>query len=197
MDSLEKEVLSRGFKAVAGVDEAGRGPLAGPVVASAVVYSPRLSGLGIKDSKKLGAERRESLASLIYMNSPCVAVGVVWPEEIDKINIHKASLLAMERAVKTLATKPAYLIVDGRFTIPGLEMEQQAVVGGDSKSVTAASASIIAKTTRDSVMLAYHSIFPEYNFIKNKGYPTKEHVLALRQRGPTPIHRKTFNFDGK
>jgi ribonuclease HII len=194
MDSYEKDALARGCRPVAGVDEAGRGPLAGPVVAAAVIFSPSLLRLGIKDSKKLSPSRRNLTALDIYREAPSVGVGVVWPEEVDCINIHRASLKAMEKAVMALSPEPGLLLVDGPFPVDALKIPQRPVVSGDSKSVTVAAASIVAKTTRDRIMAAYHPLYPHYNFIKNKGYGTPEHLTILRACGPCPIHRKSFSF---
>jgi ribonuclease HII len=194
MDSYEKEALRRGFSLVAGVDEAGRGPLAGPVVAAAVIFSPALLHLEIKDSKKLSPSRRNSKALDIYRQAPCVGVGVVWPEEVDSINIHRATLKAMEKAVKALSLTPELLLIDGLFPVDTLKIPQRPIISGDSKSVTIAAASIVAKTTRDRIMAAYHNLYPHYNFVKNKGYGTHEHRSILRTNGPCPIHRKSFSL---
>lgn len=194
MDSFEKDALSRGFRTVAGIDEVGRGPLAGPVVAAAVVFTPALMGMGIKDSKKLTPKKRETLALDIYMTAPAVGVGVVWPEEVDAVNIHRATLKAMAIAAEALPAPPDHLLIDGIFTVDTLAIPQTPVKSGDSRSVAIAAASIIAKTTRDSIMVAYHSLYPCYNFLKNKGYGTREHLSALHSSGPSPIHRKSFNY---
>lgn len=194
MDSYEKDVLSKGFRTVAGIDEAGRGPLAGPVVAAAVIFTPELMGRGIKDSKKLTPKKREALALEIYLAAPAVGVGVVWPEEVDAVNIHRATLKAMAKAVEALPAPPDHLLIDGIFSVDTLEIPQTPVKSGDSKSVAIAAASIIAKTTRDSIMAAYHPLYPCYNFMKNKGYGTREHISALHSSGPCPIHRKSFSY---
>jgi len=191
MDSFEKEARGAGFRLVAGVDEAGRGPLAGPVVAAAVIFETPPVGLGIRDSKALSASRRESLVLEIYNTAVAVGVGVVWPGEIDRVNIHNASLRAMSGAVRVLDPEPDFLLVDGRFGIDS-ELSQRAVVSGDSLSVSIAAASIIAKTTRDNIMRAYHVLYGEYGFSANKGYPTAGHCCALRKAGPSPVHRTTF-----
>lgn len=192
MDLHEKEAYSNGFKTIAGVDEAGRGPLAGPVVAAAVVlpYPPPMD-IGFKDSKALTKKARETLVIEVFRTARAVGVGIVWPNEIDVINIHKASLKAMERAVAKLIIRPEMLLIDGSFPINTF-IEQRPIVSGDALSVSIAAASIVAKTTRDSIMGAYHSIFPHYNFAANKGYGTKDHMAAIDEHGPTPIHRKTF-----
>ncbi len=191
MDSFEKDVLARGFNLVAGVDEAGRGPLAGPVVAAAVIFSYLPQGLGIRDSKKLSPARRTALVFDIYSKAASVGVGIAWPAEIDSLNIHRASLLAMERAVASLVIAPDFILVDGKFPT-SLETPQLPVISGDSLSVSIAAASIIAKTTRDRLMVAYDRLYPGYGFAGHKGYPTKDHYAALEKLGPLPIHRRSF-----
>ena len=188
----EKDAHSKGFKTVAGVDEAGRGPLAGPVVAAAVVFPfPPPLDLGIKDSKALTSGAREKILLDIYRTATSVGVGIVWPVEIDRINILKASLKAMELAIERLSVKPDMILVDGNFPI-NTDTPQRPIISGDALSVSIAAASIVAKTARDTIMESYHRLYPHYNFISNKGYPTKEHLSALNAHGPTPIHRKTF-----
>lgn len=192
MDSFEKEAHAKGFKIIAGVDEAGRGPLAGPVVASAVILPfPPPIDIGFKDSKALTEKARVSLVRDVFRTARAVGIGVVWPAEIDLLNIHKASLRAMERAVGKLGIQPEMLLIDGSFKI-NTYIDQKTIVSGDALSVSIAAASIVAKTTRDSIMCAYHSIFPAYGFASNKGYGTKDHMGALDAHGPTHIHRKTF-----
>ncbi len=189
--SLERQLIGRGARLVAGVDEAGRGPLAGPVVAASVILPADCRYHLFQDSKKLTERQRERLyATLTGMNIP-IGVGVASPAEIDEINILQASLLAMKRAVLNLPEMPDFLLVDGKFTVP-LTMNQQALVKGESKSASIAAASIIAKVTRDKIMLDYHAVYPSYNFRKHKGYPTKEHRELLLRFGPCEIHRKTF-----
>lgn len=191
MDSYEKDAQLQGYRLIAGVDEAGRGPLAGPVVASAVIFSTLPAHLGIKDSKMLSARKRDTLVFDIHRYARAVGVGIVWPEEVDRINIHKASLLAMEKAVDSLGVKPGLLLIDGIFRINSIAA-QRPIIGGDAKSISIAAASIIAKTTRDKIMESYHMIYPGYNFSSNKGYPTKDHLMALGVNGPSPIHRRSF-----
>ena len=194
MDFFEKEAWELGYKSVAGIDEAGRGPLAGPVVAAAVIFKPGNLPLdiGIKDSKKLSPQKREDLASYIYQEALSVGVGIVRHNEVDAINIHRASLKAMEKAVRALIPLPDFLLIDGPWSIEALSIPQKPIISGDSLSVTIAAASIIAKTERDKIMRGYHYIYPGYNFMKNKGYPTQEHILILERIGPSPIHRKSF-----
>ncbi|WKZ31623.1 MAG: ribonuclease HII [Thermodesulfobacteriota bacterium] len=192
MDLYERDASSKGLANVAGVDEAGRGPLAGPVVAAAVIFPfPPPLGLGIKDSKTMTHQARTESLFGIYRAARAVGVGIVWPEEIDRINILKASLKAMEIAIGDLGVRPELLLIDGRVPVD-TDIPQTPIVKGDSLSVSIAAASIVAKTTRDAIMDAYHLQYPLYNFISNKGYPTKEHLLLLDEHGPSPIHRKTF-----
>ncbi len=192
MDSYEQKAAAEGAELIAGVDEAGRGPLAGPVVAASVIFAPPWPiEAGINDSKTLSQKRRESLARLIHSEAASVGVGIVWPDEIDRINIHTASLEAMRRAVGSLGVTPDSLLVDGRFKI-GAGAEEQAIVKGDSKSVTIAAASIIAKTVRDSIMEAYSILYPLYGFSSHKGYGTEAHLAAIKEHGPTPIHRMSY-----
>lgn len=191
-DRAESEARAEGHGLIAGVDEAGRGPLAGPVVASAVIFPPGAHPEGIRDSKALSPARRASLVLEIYSSAVAVSVASAWPEEIDSLNIHHASLLAMKRAVEGLKVPPDFLLIDGRFTIQ-LPLPQRALTSGDKLSVSIAAASIIAKTTRDRLMEGYHRLFPGYNFASHKGYPTREHKEAVKRLGLTAIHRKTFN----
>jgi len=186
----EKKIWARG-KIPAGVDEAGRGPLAGPVVAAAVVLPDDCIIEGLDDSKKLSHFRREKIYKVITNIAISYAVGIVEPEQIDKLNILRAALLAMEISVKKLTTKPDYLLIDGNQRTSLLLM-QETIIKGDSKSCSIAAASVLAKVTRDTIMEEYHLKYPEYNFRGHKGYPTKEHYEAIRRHGPCPIHRRTF-----
>jgi len=188
--SYERRIWKIG-KLPAGVDEAGRGPLAGPVVAAAVILPKECEINGLNDSKKLSHQKREILYHQIKAVAVSIGVGIIEPDEIDRINILRAALLAMEIAVKKLNPKPDFLLIDGNIRT-SLLIPQQAVIGGDSICNSIAAASIIAKVARDLIMYDYHNIHPEYNFKKHKGYPTKEHYEALRKFGPCPIHRKTF-----
>lgn len=196
MDSFERDASLKGYGLIAGVDEAGRGPLAGPVVAAAVIlpFPPPLN-LGIKDSKALSPKARSSILLDICRSALAIGVGTVWNEEIDEINIHRASLKAMAKAVEALSRRPDFILIDGRFGL-GTAVPELAVVRGDGLSVSIAAASIVAKTARDRIMDAYHRIYPQYNFIRNKGYGTEEHLSALRSIGPCPIHRKSFHPKG-
>lgn len=174
------------------MDEVGRGPLAGDVVA-AVVVAPRGWTLpGLNDSKKLGPERREFLAERIRREPVLWALGRATPAEIDEINILQATFLAMRRAIAALASPPASLVVDGNKTIPRVLLPQRAVVKGDSKVAVIAAASILAKTDRDAAMVALDRVHPGYGFAEHMGYPTPAHLAALRRLGPCPLHRRSF-----
>ncbi len=191
MWAYEKRAASSGFLYVAGLDEAGRGPLAGPVVASAVILPDAFQDDRITDSKKLTHKKRDTLFDVINEGALAVGVGVVDHEQIDSINILQASLLAMKIAVDQLQSAPDYLLIDGIFQIDS-DLPQEAIKKGDSLSISIASASIIAKVTRDRMMLKYHEVYPQYGFAGHKGYPTKAHKAAISQYGVCPIHRKTF-----
>lgn len=187
---FDLEVLSRGFKSLAGVDEAGRGPLAGPVVAAAVLVRDFSFSSGIDDSKKMSSRARE--IAFDEITAKCaVSFSIVEPEAIDRLNIFQAALLAMKQAVKGLGLQLDLALVDGPHA-PSLGCETQAIVDGDAKSFSIACASIIAKVTRDRLMGNYDSVYPQYGFAKHKGYGTAAHVAAIRQYGPCAIHRKSF-----
>ena len=188
--SFERRIWKIG-KLPAGVDEAGRGPLAGPVVAAAVILPKECEINGLNDSKKLSTQKREFLFDQIIRLAVSIGVGIVEPGEIDRLNILRAALLAMEGAVMKLNPKPDFLLIDGNIRT-SLLIPQETVIGGDSTCNSIAAASIIAKVARDLIMDDYHNIHPEYNFKKHKGYPTKEHFEALKKFGPCPIHRRTF-----
>jgi len=191
MDAHEQGALKRGYRYIAGVDEAGRGPLAGPVVAAAVIFSSLPLNAGIKDSKALSPLQRKTILLNIYREALAIGIGVVWMEEIETTNILAASLKAMTHAVKKLNPSPDFILIDGQFPL-NISIPQLSVIKGDAKSVSIAAASIVAKTVRDSIMDAYHTIFPSYDFIKNKGYGTAKHLEAIKYFGPSPIHRKCF-----
>jgi ribonuclease HII len=176
---------------VAGVDEAGRGPLAGPVVAAAVVLDRTRVIQGLDDSKRLSAGRRVALESQIIERALCWSVATATVEEIDRINILQATLLAMQRAVEGLATTPQRVLVDGN-RCPALACPAQAVIGGDARIAAISAASILAKVSRDREMNRLHQLYPAYGFDRHKGYPTREHLAALRERGPSPVHRRSF-----
>lgn len=177
---------------VGGIDEAGRGPLAGPVVSSCVVWNGQPDpSRKVNDSKLLTARQRGELLGWIEENAFRIGIGVATHEEIDTINILRASLLSMERALKNTGIEPDLVLVDGRFGLPNYP-NSRAVVGGDRKCFYIACASIVAKVTRDRIMEQYDRVYPHYNFAKNKGYPTRDHRLALERFGVSPVHRKTF-----
>ena len=176
---------------VCGIDEAGRGPLAGPVVAAAVILDPANPITGLNDSKKLSAKRRELLAVEIRAKALAWAVAEASVEEIDRINILQASLLAMRRAVEGLGVRPSHALVDGN-RCPKLACTSEAIIGGDGKVASIAAASILAKTVRDAGMLELHATYPEYGFDRHMGYPTAAHLKALREHGVTPIHRRSY-----
>lgn len=179
------------MKLIAGVDEVGRGPLAGPVVAAAVILNPDRPIAGIADSKLLTAKRREVLSEIIQNDCLAWAVGRAEVEEIDKINILQASLLAMQRAINALAIKPDHVQVDGNHC-PAIDYSVEAIIDGDNLIPVISAASIIAKVIRDREMCEYDQVYPQYGFAKHKGYGTKQHLLALETFGVTPIHRKSF-----
>ncbi|MBN1662189.1 MAG: ribonuclease HII [Deltaproteobacteria bacterium] len=194
MNTFERVALQRGYKYIAGVDEAGRGPLAGPVVAAAVVLPPGYSNPEINDSKQLSAGKREALYERIKQDALSVGLGVVEAAVIDEVNILQATLMAMRDAVQELSISPDYILIDGKNTIPLDEtIPQEAIIKGDSLSVSVAAASIIAKVSRDMIMDLYHRQFPQYNFLKNKGYGTAEHRSAIKQYGVCKIHRRSFH----
>ncbi len=193
MDTFEKLACQKGYKFIAGVDEAGRGPLAGPVVASAVIFPPDYYNSQIVDSKKLSARKREELYEVINNDALAVGVGTVDAAMIDRINILQASLQSMCEAVLELSYPPDFLLIDGLHKIP-LQIPQKTLVKGDSLSVSIAAASIIAKVSRDRIMEMYHRQFPQYNFLQNKGYGTKEHRNAILEFGMCKIHRRSFHL---
>lgn len=179
------------YSNICGIDEVGRGPLAGPVVAAAVILPKDCNILYINDSKQLSEQKREELYDQIMEQAVSVGVGVVSHERIDEINILQATYEAMRQAVSKLNVTPDLLLNDA-VTIPELTMKQVPIIKGDAKSISIAAASIIAKVTRDRMMVEYDSIFPEYGFASNKGYGTAIHIAALKELGPTPIHRRSF-----
>lgn len=189
MQKFEEEYSM--YAHICGVDEAGRGPLCGPVVAGAVILPKNCDILYINDSKKLSEKMRDVLYDEISKKSIAWGVGIVSPERIDEINILQATYEAMRIAIENLKVSPDILFNDA-VTIPGIEIPQVPIVKGDAKSQSIAAASIMAKVTRDRMMKEYDEMYPEYGFARHKGYGTKEHTNALKQYGPCPIHRKTF-----
>jgi ribonuclease HII len=189
---FELELWDQGMQLIAGVDEAGMAPLAGPVVAAAVILPRNYKLQGLDDSKKILDERkRNDLAGQIKQDAICWSVGRAEVEEIDSINIYHSGLLAMRRAVEGLHNKPEYILVDAR-TIPHCLCPQRGIIHGDALSASIAAASIIAKTTRDAYMIEMDRIYSGYGFASHKGYPTPEHLRILKEKGPIPIHRKSF-----
>lgn len=193
---LERCLYRRGYSGVAGIDEAGRGPLAGPVVAACVVLPSDGEYSLFKDSKLLTPRRREALFDILQKNGALIGVGIAGPREIEQINILQASLLAMKRAMDECTAcnnghPPDYLLVDGSFPVPA-SVAQRTLVKGESKSASIAAASIIAKVTRDRIMAENHRQYPQYGFLQHQGYPTKGHRQAISRYGPCPLHRRTF-----
>ena len=192
MLEFENDAFSRAYSIVAGVDEAGRGPLAGPVVASAVVLPSGCLIEHCDDSKKLTPQLRDDIFQRITSDSSIdYGIGIASHEDIDRINILRATMKAMTDAVMALKTKPDYVLIDG-LSIPGLGIDNREIIKGDSKSLSIAAASIVAKVTRDRIMEEYDVEYPGYGFAKHKGYGTKDHQESLRKLGPCPIHRTTF-----
>ncbi len=193
MPTLEIEQLlwQNGYRFVAGIDEAGRGPLAGPVVAAAVVFEPGKLIEGVRDSKQLSEKKREALYQVIVNECLAYGIGIVSPEEIDRINIRNATFKAMRKALGAMKQVPDFLLIDGE-ELPDSLYPQEAIVGGDDKSFTIAAASILAKVTRDRLMREYHLQYPQYRFDRHKGYGTQLHREMILKYGPSPIHRKSF-----
>lgn len=194
---FEKEAYRRGFQLISGIDEVGRGPLAGPVVAAAVVLPRNPELPGVRDSKQLTAAQREVCTRTIYSCACGVGIGCVEPEEIDRINILKATFKAMIQAVENLPHPPDLLLIDGPYQLP-LAIQQKGIPRGDQRSLSISAASIVAKVHRDRLMSEYHALYPAYAFDRNKGYGTAQHLQALRSHGPCPVHRLSFRgvFDG-
>ncbi|NJC88896.1 MAG: ribonuclease HII [Desulfuromonas sp.] len=188
---FEQQARSRGFRAVAGVDEAGRGPLAGPVVAAAVILPDEFDLPGLTDSKQLSQKARERLYPLIRAQALAVGIGVARAEEIDRINILQATLLGMQRAVGRLNLPPDFLLIDGNVPVP-LPLPQQTLVKGDSRSLSIAAASVVAKVVRDRIMCSLDRLHPGYGLAGHKGYGSAAHLAAIASLGPSPCHRRTF-----
>ncbi|MBW2558507.1 MAG: ribonuclease HII [Deltaproteobacteria bacterium] len=193
MHEFELRTSRRGFEAIAGVDEAGRGPLAGPVVAAAVILPSGYINGEIRDSKKLTPRKRENLYKIIGDDAISIGLGVIESSAIDRINILQATLAAMKVAVSNLSPQPDYIFIDGINNI-NIPIPQETIIRGDSLSVSVAAASIIAKVSRDQIMDRYHVLYPQYNFLKNKGYGTKEHREAVKEYGRCKIHRRSFRI---
>ena len=191
MLEFEQKYWDMGYRVVAGVDEAGRGPLAGAVYAAAVVFAPDTVLPEVDDSKKLSGKRREALAETIKEKALCWAVASVDEKEIDRINILNAAIKAFGMALDALAVKPEFALIDGNRA-KGLPYPYETIVKGDARSQSIAAASILAKVARDEYIVKMDAVYPEYGFAKHKGYPTKAHKEAIKQYGPCPIHRLTF-----
>ena len=189
---VEGMIFGKGYKAVCGVDEAGRGPLAGPVVAAAVILPENFDLDGLDDSKKCSPELREEIfQAVIELGVPC-GIGIIDNKVIDQINILKASLMAMRKAVMDLGQQPDFVLVDGNQMIPKLSYPQMSVIGGDSRCKAISAASIMAKVTRDRIMMKYDELYPAFSFAQHKGYGTEQHLAELKQHGPCDIHRRSF-----
>jgi ribonuclease HII len=188
---MEVRLTRAGFRLIAGIDEAGRGPLAGPVTAAAVILPPGFDDPGIRDSKKCTALERDRLYGVVTGAAVAWAVGEATPEEIDRRNIRRATFCAMRRALEGLPVEPDFILVDG-WDIPDIEIKQLSMFRGEQKSRSIAAASIVAKVTRDRKMVEYDNLYPGYGFKKHKGYGTREHMDAIRELGPLSIHRLTF-----
>lgn len=193
MLNFERVLWKSGVRHVAGVDEVGIGPLAGPVVAAAVVFPPRVEIAGIDDSKRLDSEARTRLAAKIREKAVGVGIGLAEVAEIDKINIYRAGLCAMKRAVEQLPMRPGHILIDARI-VPDLGIPQNPFCKGDGIDFSIAAASIIAKTYRDKLMEELDRHYPRYGFARHKGYSTPEHMMAIQEYGPSPVHRKSFHF---
>ncbi len=193
----EKALFKKGCKYIAGIDEAGRGPLAGPVVAGIVVFEPKnlkkWLKFGIKDSKKLSAKKRQGLLKVIKHEAVEIKSSRVSEKVIDKINIRQATLLAMRRVFLRLKPSIDFVLIDGKDTLKNLPVNQKAIISGDNRSVIIAAASIVAKETRDNIMRRYAKRYPEYGFEQHKGYGTKKHREMIKKHGPCEIHRKSFH----
>jgi len=187
---FEQELQTEGYTAIAGIDEAGRGPLAGPVVAAAVMLRNEIPE-GLNDSKKLSAKRREALYSALQESDALFGTGIVDQFQIDKINVLQATVLAMKKAIGQLRQQPDFLLIDGKY-LPKFVFPAKTIIGGDSKCASIAAASIIAKVERDRLMVDLEKYFPGYGFAQHKGYGTKQHREAIETLGPTPLHRLTF-----
>ncbi len=188
----EQKLLEQGCALVAGVDEAGRGPLAGPVVAAAVIFSPHVKIKGLKNSKLLTPKFREELFEQIVSASKSFGIGVVSERVIDEINILQASLLAMHIAISKLSVAPHHILIDGINKVKSIAIPQTTIIEGDNISASIAAASVVAKVTRDRIMRGLDTMFPDYGLSRHMGYGTEEHLAALKKNGPLPIHRRTF-----
>ena len=189
--TFEQGARKSGYTRIAGLDEAGRGPLAGPVVAAAVILPKGLLISGLTDSKLVGEADRERLFDQILTEADCHGIGIVDERTIDEVNIYQASIIAMEKALEAIAPSPDYLLIDA-LTLPRVSLPQRSIIKGDYRSHTIAAASIIAKVTRDRLMRDTDRTYPGYGFAQHKGYGTRQHLACLRQLGPSPVHRRSF-----
>ncbi len=188
---FESKAIEKGFSYIAGIDEAGRGPLAGPVVSAAVLLPTSFHDPDITDSKKLSPKKRSYLYEKLYDHAVSIGIGIIDNIEIERINILNAALLSMAISVKNLSPQPDYLLIDGKFRIP-TDLPQEPIIRGDALSISIAAASIVAKVSRDRLMERYDQDYPQFGFSRHKGYPTKAHKEAIRTFGCCPIHRRTF-----
>ena len=193
MDVFERACQRNGYKRIAGIDEAGRGALAGPVIAAAVILPINCDIVGLNDSKQLTPKQRALLSDEIYRGAVSIGIGSVDNRVIDSLNVLEATLLAMQQAVEKLTPQPDYLLVDG-INLPKMDIRGEAIPKGDSRSYSIAAASIIAKTTRDRLMIALDRTYPDYGFSQHKGYPTSQHRRAIAEFGASDIHRHTFKL---
>lgn len=191
MLEIEEGLYNKGYKLICGVDEAGRGPLCGPVVAAAVILKPEDKIEGVNDSKKLSEKKRELLYDVIMQKALAVGVGISDVDTIEKVNILNATKIAMKQAIEDLSIKPEFVLIDGNQMID-VDINAQTIISGDAKSESIAAASIIAKVTRDRMLIKWDKDYPEYGFAKHKGYGTKAHIEAIGKYGLTPIHRPSF-----
>ena len=190
--AFERNAHLFGYARIAGLDEAGRGPLAGPVVAAAVVLPPDRLISGVTDSKQVPEPERERLYDVIRGQALCYGIGIVGERTIDEVNIYQATIIAMERALQALSPQPDYLLLDA-MTLPRVSIPQKSLIKGDCRSHSIAAASILAKVARDRLMCDLHKKYPQYNFEKHKGYGTREHIALIQKYGPCDAHRKSFN----
>ena len=192
LKEIEKDLYGKGFKNICGIDEAGRGPLAGPVVVAGVIMPPDSMIEGVNDSKKVSEKKREKLYDEIIENAISYSVGIVDQKEIDRVNILNATKAGLTESVKGLKVRPDIILVDALKGIDTCGVPYESIIKGDAKCYSIAAASIIAKVTRDRIMRQWHEIYPEYNFIQHKGYGTAAHIAAIKEYGLCPLHRRSF-----
>ena len=192
LKEIEKEFFDKGVKCIAGIDEAGRGPLAGPVVVASVILPEDSMIEGVNDSKKVSENKREKLYEIITNEAISYGVGIIYPEEIDEINILQATKKGLTMAIKQMEQKPNIIMVDALTGIDTLGIPYKSIIKGDAKCYSIAAASIVAKVTRDRIMREWDKVYPEYGFASHKGYGTAKHIAALKEYGPCPIHRRSF-----